>query len=387
MATTIREILDKNLFSKATLVAGKKSIDNIITWVNVMEILDTPDTVKKGELLITTGYELFDKDKHNGLINKLKNHGVSGMIIQPGYYIDKIPQYIIDDANQISFPIIEIPSHFSFSEILHLLINEITQKNNYFNQEFARFNGIFSSINSKSGELFSYQDTEEHCFYLFCLSARDQYSQTSSKLITCTDKLRAFLSSQSIRYEYESDCGAVSAFLLELDNKKDLTALIYDFQIQLTFLSEQEGINYYAGADKVISSNYLHIAFEHSLKCISLLNDIAAKRGICAYENYTFIKMFGLLYQNNRSFVLDNKALQILLNHDRVNQTNYVHTVRAYLAENCNASRTAQRLYIHRHTLMNRITAITELCDLNFNDYYTRIYMSLALLIHDYYAI
>ena len=148
MATTIREILDKNLFSKATLVAGKKSIDNIITWVNVMEILDTPDTVKKGELLITTGYELFDKDKHNGLINKLKNHGVSGMIIQPGYYIDKIPQYIIDDANQISFPIIEIPSHFSFSEILHLLINEITQKNNYFNQEFARFNGIFSSINS-----------------------------------------------------------------------------------------------------------------------------------------------------------------------------------------------------------------------------------------------
>ena len=31
--------------------------------------------------------------------------------------------------------------------------------------------------------------------------------------------------------------------------------------------------------------------------------------------------------------------------------------------------------------------AITELCDLNFNDYYTRIYMSLALLIHDYYAI
>ena len=97
--------------------------------------------------------------------------------------------------------------------------------------------------------------------------------------------------------------------------------------------------------------------------------------------------MFGLLYQNNRSFVLDNQALQILLNHDRVNQTNYVHTVRAYLAENCNASRTAQRLYIHRHTLMNRITAITELCDLNFNDYYTRIYMSLALLIHDYYAI
>ena len=64
----------------------------------------------------------------------------------------------------------------------------------------------------------------------------------------------------------------------------------------------------------------------------------------------------------------------------------YVHTLRSYLADNCNISRTAERLYIHRHTLMKRLDKIQELCGIDFNDYYARIYMSLALLFHDYFA-
>ncbi|MPN17848.1 hypothetical protein SDC9_165203 [bioreactor metagenome] len=84
--------------------------------------------------------------------------------------------------------------------------------------------------------------------------------------------------------------------------------------------------------------------------------------------------------------MLENQALQVLLNYDRINKTNYVHTLRIYLAESCNVSRTAKYLFIHRHTLLKRLDKISELSGLNLDDYYVRLYMSVTLLFHDFFA-
>ena len=140
------------------------------------------------------------------------------------------------------------------------------------------------------------------------------------------------------------------------------------------------------GVDRLKSYEALNLAFEHVTECTDLLESLRAKRGVCSYDNMTFIKMFGILHQNEHSFVSDNQALQILLNYDRINHSNYVQTLRYYLADNCNASKTASRLYIHRHTLQKRLDKIYDLCGINPDDYYARLYMSISLLFHDYFA-
>lgn len=253
--------------------------------------------------------------------------------------------------------------------------------------EFQYLNDLFLNLKENiTTDTFDFKSDDAQ-IYLFCVSVRNTFAIDKVRIQHCMEKVQAYLSVQAEKCIYEVNENGQGAFCLSLASKHNLPAVAYDFQIQLTFLSEQEGINFYAGIDRVASPDSLHLSLEHSLQCINLLDEIAAKRGVCSYDNFTFIKMFGLLYQNNRSFVLDNQALQILLNHDRVNGTNYVHTIRTYLAENCNVSHAATRLFIHRHTLMNRIQTITDLCGLNFNDYYTRIYMSMALLIHDYFAV
>ena len=103
-------------------------------------------------------------------------------------------------------------------------------------------------------------------------------------------------------------------------------------------------------------------------------------------DNRLLVELLGTLHQNEYSIVLGNQALQKLLDHDRYNHTGYVHTIRIYLAHNCNATKTAEHLYIHRHTLMKRLQNISALCGINFTDYYMRVYMSLAILIHDYFT-
>lgn len=223
--------------------------------------------------------------------------------------------------------------------------------------------------------------------WLFLLQPLKDYSDCEEELKKCQSKLRSYLLVQTpyCCYELTPDGGGI--FFLTFPKGAAYQASLYELSIQLTYISEQNNINYYIGADKIQGPQGITDTFSHILECLDLLENIHAHRGVCSYENLTFLRMFGLLHQNEHSMVLNNRALQILLNYDRENQTNYVHTIRSYLASNCNISRTAEFLFIHRHTLMKRLDRIYALSGLDFNDYYARIYMSLALLFHDYFAV
>ena len=70
----------------------------------------------------------------------------------------------------------------------------------------------------------------------------------------------------------------------------------------------------------------------------------------------------------------------------RSNRSNYLQTLRVYLSNNCNMMQTARQLFLHRHTLINRLEKIEEISDLHLDDYYSRLYMSIALLLHDYFV-
>lgn len=386
MALTVKDIIDKNLFEGTKLVAGMECMNNPITGVNVMEILDSPDTTSKGEILITTGFDLNDYERQKNLIFRLKSRGVAAMAVQSGYYIDHIPKFIIESANQYQLPILDVPSKHTFSMLLQTLIYEINKDIQNVSQSYLDYDYFYASLYpriQKMPELWSLEGTK---VYLVCLTTTNTHMFTDEQIQKAINDVRSYLFSQAEDGLYEIKNGQ-AAFILQFKDDLQARRVAYDLLIKLTFTSEQKGINFYVGTDNVVSVSELHQAFKHALECISLLGTIEAKRGVCPFRNYTFIKMFGFLYQNNHSFVLENQALQILLAKDRTSHTNYVYTIRIYLSENCNVTHTAERLFIHRHTLLNRIQAASDLCGIDFNDYYARIYMSMALLIHDYFAV
>ena len=61
-----------------------------------------------------------------------------------------------------------------------------------------------------------------------------------------------------------------------------------------------------------------------------------------------------------------------LLEADRKNGSDLVGTLRSYLYNNCNLLRTSQALYIHRNTLIYRLTTITGLLAKDLDDAFVR---------------
>ena len=48
MPLTVRDIIENNFFPGTELITGRESAGNIISWVNVQEILDSVDMVGSG---------------------------------------------------------------------------------------------------------------------------------------------------------------------------------------------------------------------------------------------------------------------------------------------------------------------------------------------------
>ncbi|OEH93626.1 PucR family transcriptional regulator [Bacillus solimangrovi] len=123
---TIKEMLNLPLFQSMKCVAGKHGQENLVRWLVTLELLDDIDHLQEGELLLTTAYDLHSHPemKHN-LIQKLSQQKLSGIMIQTGYYLEHIPDELIQAAEHLQFPIIEIPKTIPFSSITRSVHQQI----------------------------------------------------------------------------------------------------------------------------------------------------------------------------------------------------------------------------------------------------------------------
>jgi len=129
MGITVKEALKLPALRDARLVAGEACLENIIFSVNVMEVPDISRFVKAGELLVTTTYPIKDdKASQLNLIKNLAQQGVAALAIEPVYYENDIPAHMIDLADRLGFPLIQLAENTSFNEIINPIMKEILNR-------------------------------------------------------------------------------------------------------------------------------------------------------------------------------------------------------------------------------------------------------------------
>lgn len=129
MNMIIRDILTLEKVSESKLLAGVSGCYRSVTSVNIMDAPDIIDWIQQNELVITSGYFLRDSIIfQEKFIQELYDKGCAGLGIKLKRYVDIVPDEVIDLANKLEFPIIELPYDYSLSEILNTIIREIFNK-------------------------------------------------------------------------------------------------------------------------------------------------------------------------------------------------------------------------------------------------------------------
>lgn len=130
MSISVEKMLQFENFCDFKILAGSSGIQRKITSVSVMDAPDLHKWVKGGEFFLTTGYCMKDDPKEiEELIIKINNLGASAFGIKLNRFIDVLPEKVIETANKLAFPIIQIPHHFAFIDIINpILITIINEQ-------------------------------------------------------------------------------------------------------------------------------------------------------------------------------------------------------------------------------------------------------------------
>lgn len=136
MSITVENMLKIKSFSDFKILAGHDGTNRRVKSVTVMEAPDMYKWLKGGEFFITTGYWMkYVPNKIEELIIKIENSGASAFGIKLNRFIDALPDKVLKTADNLSFPIIQIPSYCAFIDIINpvlsLIINQQALKLKY----------------------------------------------------------------------------------------------------------------------------------------------------------------------------------------------------------------------------------------------------------------
>lgn len=153
---TVREILQKDAFKYARLIAGDKGLDNPVKWTHIIETSEFDSLLNGGELILTTGMNL-ELETSLETLAKLIEKKVSGICIEIGPHFNNLSPTLKKFADEHHFPIIVFDRTVKFVDItqkLHtFIINqhyEMLHMLNHLNKKFTELsllpNGILKIL-------------------------------------------------------------------------------------------------------------------------------------------------------------------------------------------------------------------------------------------------
>ncbi len=153
-AIRLADIVRLPILQGAQVVGGAPGLDRLVRSVNVMEVPDILEWVKPDELLLTTAYPLRDDPAAlAALIPRLAERGLAGIALKPTRYITVTPAAMIEAADRLNFPLIELPADASFNEIINAVLSEILAAQTVQLQRSAAIHDRFTSIVLSGGGL------------------------------------------------------------------------------------------------------------------------------------------------------------------------------------------------------------------------------------------
>jgi len=151
---TIQEILDLPAMKGLRVIAGAAHIGS--RQVRSVTVLDAPDAcswVREGDLIVSSGYIFKDSPETlTDLIKSLAEIGAAGLGIKTDRYIKEIPPKAIELAESSSIPLIHVPNHFAFADIIHPVLSEIV---------------------NRQARLLRYSETVRHSFFNLSVNGAD----------------------------------------------------------------------------------------------------------------------------------------------------------------------------------------------------------------------
>ena len=135
-------------------MAGAPGLHRVVQRLNVMTVPDILPWVKENEFLLATGYPLPPTPAElAALVSALDARGLAALGVKLGSYLEALPREMLRRADQLDFPIIDIPRHVGFDDILSQALTDIVNRQSAILERAEEIHRVFMRIVLEGGGL------------------------------------------------------------------------------------------------------------------------------------------------------------------------------------------------------------------------------------------
>lgn len=338
------------------LVAGENGLSRPVYRAAVAETMDFISWQKGNEFLEFSGFgmELNKIENMLYVIQRAYDHNIAALAFQlSDEFINEIPTEAIELADRLGLPVFTLPYEISFSQSLHP-ISELIVKTEM--RETMVIDLIKNVLLATVNEDFFQEKTREYGF-----DFSDKYQII--EIMPAGNSAAGNKLLHKIAYAYTRKEIPQKTIAFSLDGKILILSPQSDGEHVIAGLSDDEIIA--AGVGSVYPVN----GWKKSLREA----DIALNTSKLTHQKYVVFERLGFIRliaesssdEDIRTYIYD--ILGPLL--DLENGTApLLETLETYVDCNYNIAQAARKLYVHRNTLIQRITKITEISGIDFND-------------------
>ena len=393
-----REIINLPSLNKLSLVAGKSGLDRVVRWVHFIDLPDVIPWVQGGELLIITGIGLNgDMDKLKDIVRGSIKKKLAGLIINIGPYIKEVPAEVISLADQADFAIFELPWEVKIIEVTREICSHIVLKHT----EERSIKDFLQQL-----PLFPLADPEvliqRAAYYGYDLAKPHQVAIISPTHLT------DFLRGQKVKDEkdlvaFKVRFEHIVSDVLNIHGRKVLQMLWVDdvillmpYENESTKAGENTDIlrdiveKFTAKMPGLVVTAVLGGKFESLqdarksyLQAIKVLRFAGLQTASSPIYAYDQLGIYKLLFEiePDKLAMYYQEVIEPLNQYDRKHHMDLANSLFVYFEENCNAAKTAKRLFVHRNTLDYRLKKIEEITSRSLDDPYERLTLQLGVIV------
>ncbi|MFC7395237.1 PucR family transcriptional regulator [Scopulibacillus cellulosilyticus] len=383
MLFTVENALNIQSLNGCRVVAGHRGLDRNVRSVSIM---DCPDTswLKRGDLLLTTGYVFKDdSDAQIKLIKDLAERDCAGLAIKVKRFLSFVPEPMLNEANRLGLPIIEIPYELVLSDMLFVITREILNKEKLFNNQEGRkdyFSRLLGGeltnedlILSQGKEYGLLPNCEFASLYVLVNSGEAGKSQqiNDSVFRRVTSEVEAALNVKIIGEKLDD-----YVIILQYSKSKYIDGSLSQQAKKAAGLLVNKLTSYEPHKKIMIgigtvqqNASGIPKSFQEAMEAIYLGGRVNSEQDSAVYE-YAGLAPEALL-QHLPDHILKRYltvTVEPLRQYDKENGTELLRTLEVYLNCGGKLGEAARILFVHRNTVKFRIARIEELLDTKLDD-------------------
>lgn len=386
MAVILNKLYQQGQRMELHLIAGGQGLNQMVSWVHMVENKEASSFLDGGELVFTTGIGLFQGSTLMDLVKSVHRHHAAGLIINIGPYIREVEDDIITYGNEHHFPVFTVPWRVHLSEIIRQFSYMITKSDQNDQETSAAF--LNAICFPKQEELYVVSLARRGfqagwAYSTAIIHVEGKKEGPANRLIELNNLAKAFLMhyyDNFVIFTHEERLLLVLADYSEAETQEIVEAVMGYLN---KILRPGEVLSYGVGKN-TRSIRCLYKSYHQASSLQKLQAHGKVDRSLHYYSELGLYKLLLAIEDPDILEEYYEKTILPLIYYDQEHNTGLYDFLQCYLETGCNAKSTAEKLYIHRNSVTYKQHKIESILHISLTSLHTRMQLYMGMLIQDF---